>query len=109
MRNMLSEAEAKELKATQLLAVIAGLPVGIYVKIGMEQNGGATWLDASLWQVAPPGENGEGGWEDRHPEDRYSDRILCSVSADDFQNLVRLLHAAILNYVQMLAAMSSPR
>jgi hypothetical protein len=82
---------------TPVLDAVARLPVGYYVKIGMERDkeDEHEWLDASLWRVAPPGDNGEGGWPNVHPASQYADRIQWSVSGTTHADTERLLLAAL--------------
>jgi hypothetical protein len=92
-----------------LFRAIERMPRGTYVRIEMEtvhefidgEEAERTWLDASCWSRAPPGEDdggvGEGGWPEPwvHPIDKHADRVLFSVSSTTHENLARLLLNAI--------------
>lgn len=81
-----------------MFALIARMPPGQFLRIGMEPcgpNDGSgddpeMMLCASVYAEAP-----EDGWMDGHPADRAVDRVLCCVNAASHTVLAHLMMGMI--------------
>lgn len=77
----------------KLSQAILLVPPGYYLKCGREKNEGIEFPSACLFQECP-----DEGWENpRHDADRYADKVLVGVTADetDYESFERLVVAMI--------------